>query len=228
MLLRYAVAISLLAFFLNINHLAEKCAKADEFIEHVKGRRSIGMSKVYFELCRPNLIDYFDKSRALRRENLDDLGQYTHAIFYSLGFKEAVLYHCVEKIYTMSSDTQGQDFQEVKNGFIYLNKKSDYFTKQFEKLYDTMSTAEELSEERVKEIFYFMIDELKNGDFSGIKYNGETPTEQVIKMVKKLYITDKTFVEFKIEDENIMKAKVLQEVPELQMMFRDIVKLLEK
>lgn len=128
----------------------------------------------------------------------------------------------------MCSNTQGQDLNEVKNGFRHINKGSDYFTKQFEKLYDNMAKRDELSEEKVKEIFYFMIDELKNGDFTGIKYNGETPTGEVIKMVKKLYITDKTFVEFNIEDEDIMKAKVLQEVPELQMMFRDIIKLLEK
>lgn len=227
-LLRYAVALSLLAFFLNLDQNVQKLNDADDFLDSVMNGRSLGMSKLFFKFCKKEMINYFYEARQYRRAHLNSLKSYTESVIESLMNKDYEIKICFEKIYSLTSLTHESTFENLYYDFKKLSGDSDFFDKQFEKMYEERATRENLPEEQIKEVMYYILDVLKQTNWKEAEFRGDNLTPKALELVKKLYVTDKAYNRFDIEDEDIMKAKALQTSDDLQRMFRDIVKLIKK
>lgn len=197
--------------------------KSDEFMENVENNRGIATVKDYFELCSRDISDFFFEARKARRNHLHDVKQFAVSVFVSLYMKDVVIRRCLEKIYTMSNNTSNMNFTmyNTKVGKILAG---DFFDTQYSKLYKSFASGKQHTAKKIKEVFYHMLDTLRDTNFKILgELKNEVPPEAE-KLIKKLYVGDKAFKKFGIEDEELLNSKVLQKDQELQKMFGDIVK----
>ena len=220
-LFRYSVAMLVFHMVFNRNLWADRTFKASELIEAVSHSQHVKVITTYFDLCNDEITHYFFESRKIRRDHLSDIKQYAIMIFLSLHHKDHVINRCIEKIYTISTNPTDMNFESYKKEMLKA-LSGEYFELQFTKMYKSFSNNPDLSADKMKEIFYFMLDLIRDTDFSALKKLKKDVPKEAQQLIKKLYLTDSTYVKFGVEDEDILHAKILKKDKELQKMFSDI------
>ena len=160
----------------------------------------------YFLICQDTIVDFFFKSRSTRRKYLHDMKQYAVIVFLTLHHKNSVIRRCLERTYTLSSDNFGTDFKNFMEKMVKI-LDDEYFESKFQKLYRELSSDTSIEMKKMEEIADYMLKLIKNTDFSVLKDLKNDLTEDGRVMVKKLYLIDKTYTEFGVEIEEILKFK---------------------
>ena len=220
-IIQYSIALSMIYLLFNLEKLTSLSHKATSGVEEASFGKSIGSIKYFLEICRPKLEDYIKKSQSFRRQFVSSPMDYARIVFYTLEYKDQVIGTCVEKIYTMSKESFNLTFKEYKEK-MFKFFEGDYFLNHFNKIYKDMFEERNVEKELISKVVYRMEEISKSDDYKVIEDDKEFIPEEGKKFVLRFFLMDKVFVEFGVNEHDLITSKHLRGDKKLAEIFSNI------